>query len=402
MPLCYTVAKPTLYIERGLFMPAIYLDHAATSFPKPPWVAACMAEYIDHVGANINRGSYDAAQQAGLTALRLRQRLCALFAFPDPAHVVLTPGNTWGLNLVLGGALRPGDHCIVSSLEHNAVMRPLQRLAKQGVTFSRIPCDGEGFLHLAALERLFQPNTKLVVLAHASNVSGTLQDAAAVGKLCAARGVPFCLDAAQTAGHLPFSFGALGLSALSVPAHKGLLGPQGLGALLLAPDFARALEPCVTGGTGSASDSEEQPSYMPDKFEPGTPNLPGIYGWEAALEFLQDVGLDTVRAHDVALSRRFLDGLEAIPGIRLAGPREPLRRVGVFSLDFVGRDNAEAAYRLETEFGILTRCGLHCAPAAHKTLGTFPQGTVRFSTGWTTTENDIDAALAAIAAVSAG
>lgn len=383
-------------------MPAIYLDHAATSFPKPPRVAARMAEYIDYVGANINRGSYGAAQQAGLTALRLRQRLCALFAFPDPAHVVLTPGNTWGLNLVLGGALRPGDHCIVSSLEHNAVMRPLQRLAKQGVTFSRIPCDGEGGLDLAALEGLFRPNTRLVVLAHASNVSGTLQDAAAVGERCAAHGVPFCLDAAQTAGHLPISFGELGLSALSVPAHKGLLGPQGLGALLLAPDFAGALEPYVTGGTGSASDSEEQPPYMPDKFEPGTPNLPGIYGWEAALEFLQGVGVEAVRAHDVALSCRFLDGLAVIPSVRLAGPRDPMGRVGVFSLDFAGQDNAEMAYRLETEFGILTRCGLHCAPAAHRALGTFPQGTVRFSTGWTTTEAEIDAALAAIKALSAG
>ena len=286
-------------------------------------------------------------------------------------------------------------------MEHNAVMRPLQQLVRQGVTFTRVPCDGAGFLDLRALEAAFRPNTRLVVLAHASNVSGTLQDAAAVGKLCAERGVPFCLDAAQTAGHLPLSFRELGLSALSVPAHKGLLGPQGLGALLLAPDFAKALTPYVTGGTGSASDSEEQPAYLPDKFEPGTPNLPGIYGWEAALAWLQDVGVAAVRAHDLALSRRFLDGLADLPRVRLAGPAHPARRVGVFSLDFVGRDNAEIAYRLETDYGILTRCGLHCAPAAHKTLGTFPRGTVRFSTGWSTTEADIDAALAAIRALTA-
>lgn len=382
-------------------MPAIYLDQAATSFPKPPCVAAAMAEYITHVGANVNRGVYGAAQQAELVTLRLRRRLCELFAFADPTHAVLTPGNTWGLNLVLGGTLHPGDHCIVSGMEHNAVMRPLQRLAKQGVTFDRIPCDGEGFLDLAALETLFRPHTKLVVLAHASNVSGTLQDAAAVGRICAAHGVPFCLDAAQTAGHLPLSFQELGLAALSVPAHKGLMGPQGLGALLLAPDFARALDPYVTGGTGSASDSEDQPAYMPDKFEPGTQNLPGIYGWEAALEYLQNLGVEAVRAHDVALSRRFLDGMASIPGVALKGPTDPQRRVGVFSLDFPGRDNAEMAYRLETEYGILTRCGLHCAPAAHKTLGTFPRGTVRFSTGWFTTEADIDAALAAIRALTA-
>lgn len=382
-------------------MPAIYLDQAATSFPKPPCVAARMAEYLTHVGANVNRGVYGAAQQAELVELRLRQRLCELFDFPDPTHAVLTPGNTWGLNLVLGGALHPGDHCIVSGMEHNAVMRPLHRLAKQGVTFDRIPCDGEGFLDLTALEGLFCPNTKLVVLAHASNVSGTVQDAAAVGRLCAARGVPFCLDAAQTAGHLPLSFRELGLSALSVPAHKGLMGPQGLGALLLAPDFAKALDPCITGGTGSASDSEEQPDYMPDKFEPGTPNLPGIYGWEAALAFLQEIGVEAVRAHDVALSRRFLAGIRDLPGVVLKGPADPARRVGVFSLDFAGQDNAEISYRLEADYGIQTRCGLHCAPAAHKTLGTFPRGTVRFSTGWFTTESDIDAALAAVKALTA-
>lgn len=382
-------------------MPTIYLDQAATSFPKPPCVAARMAEYITQVGANVNRGVYGAAQQAELVELRLRQRLCALLDFADPTHVVLTPGNTWGLNLVLGGALHPGDHCIVSGMEHNAVMRPLQRLAKQGVTFDRIPCDGEGFLDLSALEALFRPHTKLVVLAHASNVSGTVQDAAAVGRLCAAHGVPFCLDAAQTAGHLPLSFRELGLSALSVPAHKGLLGPQGLGALLLAPDFAKVLDPYVTGGTGSASDSEEQPDYMPDKFEPGTPNLPGIYGWEAALAFLQEIGVEAVRAHDDALSRRFLAGIRDLPGVILKGPTDPARRVGVFSLDFVGQDNAEIAYRLEADYGIQTRCGLHCAPAAHKTLGTFPRGTVRFSTGWFTTESDIDAALAAVKALTA-
>lgn len=382
-------------------MPAVYLDQAATSFPKPPCVAAAMTEYLTHVGANVNRGVYGAAQQAELTTLRLRQRLCELFDFDHPTHAVLTPGNTWGLNLVLGGALRPGDHCIVSAMEHNAVMRPLQRLAKQGVRFDRIPCDGAGFLDLTALERLFRPNTKLVVLAHASNVSGTVQDAAAVDRLCAAHGVPFCLDAAQTAGHLPLSFRELGLSALSVPAHKGLMGPQGLGALLLAPDFAVALDPYVTGGTGSASDSEDQPAYMPDKFEPGTPNMPGIYGWEAALEFLQNIGVEQIRTHDLALSRRFLAGVAGLPGVRLLGPADPQRRVGVFSLDFPGRDNAEIAYRLETEYGILTRCGLHCAPAAHHTLGTFPRGTVRFSTGWFTTERDIDAALAAIRALTA-
>lgn len=383
-------------------MHTVYLDNAATSFPKPPAVGARMREYVDEVGASVNRGSYEAAQRAELVTLRLRQRLCALFGFADPSHVILTPGNTWGLNMLLLGALRPGDHVLVSAMEHNAVMRPLTQLAKRGVAFDRIPCDAEGRLQTGRIEAMLRPNTRLVLLAHASNVSGTVQDAAAVGEICAARGIPFALDAAQTAGHIPLDFTALRLSALSVPAHKGLMGPQGIGALLLRPDFAKTLEPLVSGGTGSVSDSEDIPRYLPDRFEPGTPNLPGIYGWEAALEYLEGVTVEAVAAHDRALSARLLGGLRDVPGVSLIGPDTTEGRVGVFSLDFPGKDNAEIAARLEEEFGILTRCGLHCAPNAHRTLGTFPRGTVRLSLGWFNTEADIDRALQAIKALSAG
>ena len=383
-------------------MHTVYLDNAATSFPKPPTVGARMREYVDEVGASVNRGSYQAAQQAELVTLRLRQRLCALFRFADPAHVILTPGNTWGLNMLLLGALRPGDHVLVSAMEHNAVMRPLTQLAKHGVAFDRIPCDAEGRLQADRIETMLRPNTRLVLLAHASNVSGTVQDAAAVGEICAARGIPFALDAAQTAGHIPLDFTALHLSALSVPAHKGLMGPQGIGALLLRPDFAKTIEPLVSGGTGSVSDSEDIPLYLPDRFEPGTPNLPGIYGWEAALEYLEGITVEAVAAHDRALTARLLGGLREIPGVALIGPDSVENRVGVFSLDFPGKDNAEIAARLEEGFGILTRCGLHCAPSAHRTLGTFPRGTVRLSLGWFNTEADIDRALRAIKAVSAG
>lgn len=383
-------------------MHTVYLDNAATSFPKPPAVGARMREYVDEVGAPVNRGSYEAAQQAELVTLRLRQRLCALFGFADPSHVILTPGNTWGLNMLLLGALRPGDHVLVSAMEHNAVMRPLTQLAKHGVAFDRIPCDAAGRLQTGRIEAMLRPNTRLVLLAHASNVSGTVQDAAAVGEVCAARGIPFALDAAQTAGHIPLDFTALRLSALSVPAHKGLMGPQGMGALLLRSDFAKTLEPLVSGGTGSVSDSEDIPLYLPDRFEPGTPNLPGIYGWEAALEYLEGVTVEAVAAHDRALSARLLGGLRDIPGVSLIGPDTTEGRVGVFSLDFPGKDNAEIAARLEEEFGILTRCGLHCAPNAHRTLSTFPRGTVRLSLGWFNTEADIDRALQAVKALSAG
>ena len=382
-------------------MQSIYLDHAATSFPKPPAVGARMQEYVDRIGASVNRGSYAAAQQAGLTVLQLRQRLCELFAFHSVPHVVLTPGNTWGLNLLLFGALRPGDHCLVSAVEHNAIMRPLVQLTHRGVTFDRIPCDSTGRLLVEWIEPLLRDNTRLVLLTHASNVSGALNDVQEVGKMCHRYEIPFALDAAQTAGHVPIDFAALGLSALSVPGHKGLLGPQGIGALLLRPDFAETLEPVICGGTGSASDSEDVPAYFPDRLEPGTPNLPGVFGWEAALAYLQKTTVHAVQAHDRILSQRFLDGLRDVPCVNLIGPDTAENRVGVFSLDFPGKDNAEVAAMLEERFGILTRCGLHCAPSAHRTLGTFPRGTVRLSFGWYTTEQEVDRALEAVAGVSA-
>ena len=380
-------------------MQTIYLDNAATSFPKPAGVSARMKEYMDSVGATINRSVYGAAQDAGLVTLRLRERLARLFSFPEkPTHVILTPGATAGLNFILKGFLRPGDHCLVSSMEHNAVMRPLLQLS--GVEFDRIPCDSEGRLDPAAMLPLIRPNTRLCIMAHGSNVCGTVQDAAAVGTICAEHGIAFALDAAQTAGHIPIDFQALHLSALCVPGHKGLLGPSGIGALLLRDDFAHALTPLLAGGTGSASDSEYLPDYLPDRFESGTPNLPGIYGFEEALRFIEETGIDALRAHELELTARFLEGLSTIPNLRLCGTEELSRRVGVISVDFTQADNAEAAFRLESEFGILTRCGLHCAPSAHKTLGTFPQGTVRFSLGFSSTAADVDAALAALRAIS--
>lgn len=377
----------------------VYLDNAATSYPKAPGVASAMADYVEKVGATINRSSYASALEAGLVTLSLRERLCRLFNHPDPTHAVLTPGATAGLNMVIKGLLRPGDHCLVSSMEHNAVMRPLVQLEREGVVFERIPCDAQGRLRLEALPGMIKLNTRLVVMAHGSNVCGTVQDAEAVGKICRERGVPFALDAAQTAGHIEVDFERFGLAALVVPGHKGLLGPQGIGALLLDADFARRLTPLVAGGTGSASDSEELPDWMPDRFESGTPNMPGVYGWEAALGWLENTGIETLENHEKTLSKRFLEGIYGLKNVKLYGATVPEGRTGVFSVGFLNCDNAEAAWRLEREFGILTRCGLHCAPSAHKTLGSFPEGSVRFSTGWANTEADIDAALSAIAAI---
>ncbi len=376
-------------------MRTIYLDNAATSFPKPCGMSERIKYYMDNVGASINRSVYSSAEEAGMVALSLRERAKRLFNLNEKAtHVIITPGATAGLNCIIKGLLKSGDHCIVSGMEHNAVMRPLSQLG--GVEFSRIPCDGEGRIIMDSVEPLFRPNTRLVIIAHGSNVCGTVQNAEEIGRICARRGVPFALDAAQTAGHYPVDFTRFKLSALAVPGHKGLLGPTGIGLLLLSDSMARSLNPLIAGGTGSASDKETLPDYLPDRFESGTLNMPGIYGLEYSLDFIEKRGIESLRAHEAGLTERFILGLDGIDGVRLCGTRDLANRVGVISLDFIDKDNAQIAYRLETEFGILTRCGLHCAPNAHKTLSTFPQGTVRFSLGFANTEEDVDAAVDAV------
>lgn len=373
-----------------------YFDHAATSFPKAPGVGDAMKYYIDEVGANINRSTYAASTRAATVALETREQLCALFHFGEVTHALFTPGQTYSLNLVIRGLLEDGGHAIVSSMEHNAVMRPLTQLAGRGVSFSRIDIAPNGTFDFAGFERAFCKDTRLCVMTHASNVSGTLLPIERIGRICRAHDVPLLLDAAQTAGHVPIDFCALGLSALAVPGHKGLLGPGGIGALLIEPALAKRISPLVTGGTGSASDSEQQPDYMPDRFESGTLNLPGVYGLHAALGFVQTVGVEALGREQRALTERFLSGLAQIPFAHVHGTGEAYGRVGVVSCTFDGLDSADVAYRLENEFGILTRCGLHCAPSAHRSLGTFPQGTVRFSFGYGNAASDVDAALNAI------
>ena len=373
---------------------SIYLDNGATSFPKAPGVGEAMLDYVNNIGANVNRSTYEASSEAEMVLIECRERLCTLFGTEDITHAVFTPGMTAGLNMLLKGFLSPGDHVIVSSLEHNAMMRPIRQLEAQGVEFSRIPADSRGITDPKDILPLIRPNTRLVAIMHASNVCGTLLPVKEISDICRERGLPVILDAAQTAGHYPVNMKELGLSALCVPGHKGLLGPQGIGALMLDEEFAKRVEPLISGGTGSASDSELLPPYMPDRFESGTLNIPGIFGLNAALRFILEKGVQAFRAHEEKLTKRFTDGLEGLP-LRLEGTKEISKRVGVISIDFTGRDNAEVAYELDKR-GIMTRCGLHCAPSAHKTLGTFPQGTVRFSIGYANAECDVDAAISAI------
>ncbi|MEG1878967.1 MAG: aminotransferase class V-fold PLP-dependent enzyme [Pseudoflavonifractor sp.] len=379
-------------------MHQLYLDNAATSFPKAPGVGAAMADYIDHVGCNMGRGGYSGAYAAAGVALEVRERLNALLHGPGAGHICFTPGATYSLNFLLRGLLRPGDRVITSPMEHNAVLRPLHALEQSGTELAFLPCSREGLPELSALPALFTPNTRALMLTHASNVSGGVTDLAAAGALCRARGVFFLVDAAQTMGALPIDMEKMCIDGLAFPGHKGLLGPQGIGGLAVTDALAKALTPCIAGGTGSVSDLLDMPPFLPDRFEAGTLNLPGIYGLHAALTFLEQEG-EALQQRELALTRHLLSRFLELEedGLRVLGPRDlNAPRAGAISLDFPGRDNGEVSFCLAETYGIATRCGLHCAPLAHKTLGSFPQGAVRFSPGPFTSFEDLDYAQDAV------
>ena len=379
--------------------PRTYLDNASTTFPKPPCVAEAVFAYMTQMGTNVGRGEYASAFDAEDMVYDVRCALCDLFGGPDASDVVLTRNVTEALNLVLKGLLRPGDHVVVTSMEHNAVMRPLTQLAALGVSFDRARCAPDGTLDPAELERLIRPDTRAVVMTHASNVCGTILPVEATGELCHAHGVPLIVDAAQTAGVVPLSMRRCGASAICFTGHKGLLGPQGTGGCVLEPKFAGQLEALVAGGTGSRSDSEEMPSFMPDRLEAGTPNLPGIAGLRASLAWLAETGMDTVRDHEIGLTRHLLDGLGPLAAegrVRMVGLPDTEGRTGVVSIQTPGHDLSQVAHDLDARYGIQTRVGLHCAPSAHRTLRTYPAGTIRFSLGWANTEQDVTQALDAL------
>lgn len=381
-------------------MQQIYLDNGSTSFPKAPGVGDAMKQYIEQEGVNIARGTYAAAYGVAERILSLREQLAQLFGFDQPRNVVFSSGVTASLNCILKGLLRPGDEVLTSSMEHNAVLRPLLQLQNSGVVVRRAPCAEDGSLDLARFAELLSTRTRLVVMTHASNVCGTVLPLAEIGALCQERGVFFAVDSAQTAGVLPIDMAEMQIDALAFTGHKGLLGPPGTGGMLLSDAIAAEMQPLLAGGTGSRSHLEEMPDFLPDKFEAGTANLPGLLGLAKAVEFLTAKGVAAIGRHELELAMQLIRGLAGLPGLRVVGRTDATQRIGVVSVDFCQADNAEMAFRLESEQGILTRCGLHCAPAAHQTLGTYPQGTVRFVPGYATTSAEIERAIAAIAAVS--
>ena len=377
-------------------MERIYLDNASTSFPKAEGVAEAVYHYLKDCGCNINRGGYDEAYQAEEIVLRTRQQLTELFHGPDCRNVVFTRNITESLNVLLKGFLKAGDHVLVSAMEHNAVMRPLTQLTEQGVSFDRIPCGADGTLEVSAMNGLLRKNTRAVVMLHASNVCGTLMPIETVGAFCHAHGLRFILDTAQTAGVFPIDMEAMHIDALAFTGHKGLLGPQGIGGFILQPDMVPLVQPLIAGGTGSISHEEQMPSFMPDRFEAGTMNLPGIMGLHAALCWLERETIAAVRSHELELTERFLSGALDIPHLRVIGRQDIAERAGVVSVVPENADPALVADALGREYGIMVRVGLHCAPNAHKTLGTFPTGTIRFSFGRWNTPQQVDTALSAL------
>lgn len=377
-------------------MKRIYLDNAATSYPKAPGVSEAVKYCLDEVSGSINRSGSAGFSTAQEVVWETREQIAALFNFPQAENVIFTLNVTQSLNFLLKGLLKPGDHVLVSSLEHNAVMRPLLQLEQQGVEHSRVWGNKEGRVQTAQFEEQIKPNTKMVVVTHASNVCGSVLPVEEVGALCEQKGLIFIVDAAQTAGVLELDFQKIKADAIAFTGHKGLLGPQGIGGFVLTDELAQQMEPLISGGTGSFSEHEQVPPYLPDKFEAGTMNLPALYGLHASLRYLATTGLEAIRAKELALTQILLDGFADLDGAVLVGPRSLDERVAVVSVDFPGRDNGEMAYRLDIEYGIQTRPGLHCAPTAHKTLGTFPQGSVRFSPGHFNTEQEMHAVIAAV------
>lgn len=368
----------------------IYFDNGSTSWPKAPGVAEAMSELLTKGAFNINRGNYEGAYEVESIVLDTRGQLARLFHAKDSKRVLFSPGITYSLNTFIKGFLKSGDHVIVTGIEHNAVMRPLRQMEHLGVTYDAAYTDTEGTVTPEAVEALVRPNTKAVIVSHASNVCGTVVPICEIGEICRRRHIFFVVDTAQSAGTIDVDMEKCGIDFLAFTGHKGLLGPQGIGGFLISEQLDSLMQPFVAGGTGSMSDSFDMPERLPDKYESGTMNLPGIIGLHAALTYIEDAGIEEIHRRKMELTGYFIEKIREIPDIRIVGKQDTEGRTAVVSLDFEREDNAAAAFGLESDYGIMTRVGLHCAPLAHRTLHTYPQGTVRFAFSTANTKEEID------------
>lgn len=372
----------------------IYLDNAATSHPKPESVYQAVDHALREIGASPGRGGYRRGLDATRIIFEARESLAKLFCISDSARLVFTSSATEALNLAISGMLRPGDHAVTTSMEHNSVSRPLRVAESRGAAITRIPCDRYGFLNPRDLAAALQADTRLIALSHCSNVTGTIQPIAEIGRLARQAGIPLLVDAAQSAGVMPIEVEEMGISLLAAPGHKGLLGPQGTGLLYIAEGID--LPPLLVGGTGGHSSGEEQPEQMPARFESGTHNTPGIAGLRAGVDFILETGIETIRKKEISLVDGIMAGLGAIDRVSLHGPPPGKERGGIVSFTVAGMDPAMIGFSLDQQYDIEVRTGLHCAPEAHRSIGTYPAGTVRVSPGWFTTEEQIETFLRAM------
>lgn len=375
----------------------LYLDNAATTFPKPPSVYSAVEQAMRDIGASPGRGGYSRSLEASRLLYAARESVADLFNCSDPSRIIFTRNATEALNMAIFGLLRPGSHAITTSMEHNSVARPLYHAEQNGAQVTWIQASSDGTVTPLQVAGAIRPDTALVVVNGCSNVTGTLQPVAEIGALCRTAGVPFLLDASQMAGIMPLDIEALSVDLLAAPGHKGLLGPQGTGVLYVGS--AIDLQPLLFGGTGSHSTDLAQPAELPERLESGTPNLPGIAGLAAGITFIRETGIASIQEHEMHIVRYLSAGLSELPGISLFGPNEGAPRGSVVSFVLNGFDPSAVGFYLDRDYGISVRTGLHCAPLAHRTIGTWPTGTVRVSPGFFSTTADIDQLLSALDAI---
>jgi cysteine desulfurase family protein len=378
----------------------IYFDNAATSWPKPPETTAAMQNYLQNIGGSPGRSGHRLSVEAARIVYDTREKLAQLFNVADPLRIVLTRKATEGLNIDVFGFLKPGDHVITSGMEHNSVMRPLRAMEARGVAITVVPCAIDGLIDPEDIVKAIKKNTKAIFITNASNVTGTVMPVSDIGRITREHGLVLCVDAAQTAGCYPIDVAEMNVDLLAFTGHKALFGPSGTGGLYIREGLEKSIEPICVGGTGSRSEVEEQPDFMPDRFEAGTPNTVGIAGLKAGVEFVLSKGVAQIKNREEKLVKLFIEGVSDLPGIILYGQKSAEPRTPVVSFNIAGMDPAAAALELDEQFGIMSRSGLHCAPAAHKTIGTYPMGTVRFSFSCFNTEEQIISSIEALREIS--
>lgn len=376
----------------------IYLDNAATSYPKPNTVYQNVMKAMTEYGANPGRGSHAMAIEGAKVIYETRELIAQLFNLEDPLNVIFTFNATDSLNLAIKGLLKPGDHVITTSMEHNSVLRPVTELQKKGVENTIVGCDREGKIRAEDLEKEIRPNTRLIVTTHVSNLTGTILPVEEIGNLCRKYKIPYLVDASQSAGVLDIDLKKMNIDFLAFPGHKGILGPQGTGILLINSDVR--LNQLKEGGTGSESSNLNHPDFYPDKFEAGTHNLPGIAGMNAGVRYILSKGTKSIYSHEKSLLDIFINEAKKNPKIEIYGPKDINDRCGVVPVNISGMDSSEVAYMLDTNYNIAVRPGLHCAPLAHKTIGTEKIGAVRFSVGPFNTKTEILTAVKALNEIS--